>query len=58
MSGVLQVCRLGPNWAVKDSSGAFWDVSASRESAEAAAARRARGQGLRVVVRDVQGVQR
>ena len=58
MGGVLKVCRLGPNWAVKDESGAFWDVSPHRQKAETDAARRARPKNMQVVVKDEQGVQR
>lgn len=58
MGGELKVCRLGPNWAVKDESGAFWDVTPDREKAEKAAAKRAKPAGLRIVVRDEPGVQR
>jgi len=58
MGGVLKVCRLGPDWAVKDESGAFWDVTPDREKAEKAAARRAKPRGSRVVVRDEQGAGR
>lgn len=58
MGGVLKVCRLGQMWAVKDESGAFWDVTPDRETAENAAAKRAKPASMHVVVRDEQGVQR
>lgn len=58
MVEVLKVCRLGPNWAIKDSSGFFWETDASRAKVEAAAAKMAKKNGARVLVRDEQGVKR
>lgn len=54
----LKECRLGPKWAVKDESGAYWDVTPKQEKAEEAAARRAKPTGLRAVVCDELGVER
>lgn len=58
MAEVLKVCRLGPNWAIKDSSGAFWKVRPDRAEVEAAAAEMAKASGAQVIVRDEQGVKR
>ncbi|SIQ75568.1 hypothetical protein [Bosea sp. TND4EK4] len=58
MVEVLKVCRLGPNWAVKDQSGLFWNTDASRAKVEAAAAKMAKTNGARVIARDEQGVKR
>lgn len=59
MGEVLKVCRLGPDWAVKDRSGAFWNVTPKRAEAEAAAARMAKARGgVQVIVRDEPGVGR
>jgi hypothetical protein len=58
MAEVLKVCRLGPNWAIKDQSGCFWNTDSSRAKVEAAAAKMAKKSGARVVIRDEQGVKR
>jgi hypothetical protein len=58
MGEVLKVCRLGPNWAVKDRTGAFWHETPKREGAERAAAAMAKRRGAQVVVRDEPGVRR
>lgn len=60
MGEVLKVCRLGAGWAVKDRSGAFWNVTPKRAEAEAAAAEmaKARGRSVQVIVRDEPGVGR
>lgn len=58
MVEVLKVCRLGPDWAVKDRSGAFWHQTPKRAEAEAVAAKMAKKSGATVVVRDEPGVTR
>lgn len=50
------MCRLGPNWAIKDSSCFFWNTDSNRAKVEAAAAKMAKKNGARVLVRDEQGV--
>lgn len=58
MAEVLTICRLGPDWSVKDRSGAFWGSSPNRAEIEALAAKMAKRRGASVIVRNAQGAGR
>lgn len=58
MGEVLKVCRLGTDWAVKDSHGTYMCRSPKLDEVKTYAERWAKRIGGRYIVRDEQGVKR
>lgn len=58
MVGVLKVCRLGEDWVVKDSTGAFHCRTPKLDDAKAYAEKMAKRAGEKVVIKNENGIGR